>query len=829
MIVYFADRTFNILGMATSTGQGMTIYDDTITQEIGTGGANFSASLSYDSENRKHVEACTKEGNYILYKDERIETYFTIINSEIESGENKEVYIYAEEAGLDLLNEVALPYEAPSAQPISFYINMWGAGDTGFEIGINEVSSLTRKLKWEGEDTLMKRLLSIATQFDNSEIGFSFKVKELTVTNKYINIYKKIGEDDGVTVRMDRDVSKIVTKKSIENLATALYVTGGTPENSEEPITLNGFTYDDGRFFNQGPWLKDRESVKVWSRYLAKSETGDGTGHIMGTYSYDTLSQSELCNRAISHLKKVCEPEVNYEVDIALLPKNVKIGDRINVVDREGELYLSARVLKLEYSNSDYTGKATLGEYLIKSSGISQTVQSLANQFAAIAKDRIRYTWTAYADDASGTNITLYPDGKTYMGIANNRKSYDPDISNPSIYKWSLIKGASGIILSATAPTDPEVGQLWQTATGEPIKRWDGESWVIHYLSVENLDVQTLSAITANLGIVTAATIKNKDETFIMDTDKKEIVSIVDRSPDDGRDIEGALFKNGMITAYVDNYHPEGGSYNYAASLSGVGLKATSYPEGPDYAILQPIPGGGMFFRSNAYNMNIVDEIISAQVGVWKDRYTNAGQIIFDCESSSAIQRGGFSVPFKGKLQGNISPTGSEVWVKGHYYLQNKVLVTGFVFNNAGTLVVERDGNLYAGNISSSAYAASPPYAPSTTAKITWRQMSETTHTHDERYFTETEMKSKIKSGSINVNFPAGNGSSTWGSTSATINFGGTEFSRVPNVMVSVRTTSAAYNQVAVNTATTTNCTINCRRLDSPAATLTVDWIAVAM
>lgn len=64
-------------------------------------------------------------------------------------------------------------------------------------------------------------------------------------------------------------------------------------------------------------------------------------------------------------------------------------------------------------------------------------------------------------------------------------------------------KGDSGIIVSSIAPSSPTVGQLWQTASGQPIKRWNGSSWVLHYISVDNLDVATLSAITANIGTLT--------------------------------------------------------------------------------------------------------------------------------------------------------------------------------------------------------------------------------------------------------------------------------------------------------------------------------------
>ena len=80
--------------------------------------------------------------------------------------------------------------------------------------------------------------------------------------------------------------------------------------------------------------------------------------------------------------------------------------------------------------------------------------------------------------------------------------------------------GKDAIIISSTAPASPKTGQLWQTASGEPIKRWDGSKWVLHYISVENLDVQKLSAIAADLGTVTAGVIKNKDETVNFDVER---------------------------------------------------------------------------------------------------------------------------------------------------------------------------------------------------------------------------------------------------------------------------------------------------------------------
>lgn len=106
--------------------------------------------------------------------------------------------------------------------------------------------------------------------------------------------------------------------------------------------------------------------------------------------------------------------------------------------------------------------------------------------------------------------------------------------------------GESGIIVSPTAPENPKVGQLWQTASGEPIKRWDGSRWVLHYVSVENLDVQMLSAITANLGTVTAGLIKSLDGHFFIQVNTGEIYSEDENGINSSAISKGVFVANGM-------------------------------------------------------------------------------------------------------------------------------------------------------------------------------------------------------------------------------------------------------------------------------------------
>lgn len=53
------------------------------------------------------------------------------------------------------------------------------------------------------------------------------------------------------------------------------------------------------------------------------------------------------------------------------------------------------------------------------------------------------YTWIRYADDTNGKNMSQYPDGKSYLGIASNQKSAT-ESNNPQDYKWSKIEGEKG-------------------------------------------------------------------------------------------------------------------------------------------------------------------------------------------------------------------------------------------------------------------------------------------------------------------------------------------------------------------------------------------------
>ena len=188
MILYFADRLMNIIGTAsTSLPKGIVITNDAKTEDVDSGASAFECELSFDKSNRAKVEEITEVGNYLLRSDKGENEFYTIIDCEIDT-KQQTVYIYAEDAGLDLLNDIIDPYEANDFYEIGHYVERT-ASDAGWEIGVNELEGITRKLKFADEQTGTARLLSIAKEFNDCEISFSFEVKGLQVAKKLINIY----------------------------------------------------------------------------------------------------------------------------------------------------------------------------------------------------------------------------------------------------------------------------------------------------------------------------------------------------------------------------------------------------------------------------------------------------------------------------------------------------------------------------------------------------------------------------------------------------------------------------------------------------------------
>nr|DAN10703.1 MAG TPA: tail protein [Caudoviricetes sp.] len=446
MILYFADKNFKILGTAsTSLSGGYVITDDTKKEEVETGIATLDCTVAYTDDTRADIESWCRAGNYVLAyygketaADMDIVNLFMITTTEL-SVLDHTIKFESEDSGLDLLNNLAKEYTGTEQMSAADYINKF-LEKTGFRLRNNNVSKNPKKLEWTSTDTVTKRLADIAEKFE-IELTYGFSVKGLTVSDRWVDIADETGRDTKINLYINKEVNNITVKNTIENLATALYATG------KDNLTLIGFTIpeaDKDKYqIDPDGNLVSLEALTKWARVDYSSKDSFSGNLYQKFESSDTASQADLYKMAKEKLDSISDIETNYEVDIADLPPGVGIGDRVNIVDDAGNTYISGRILELETSVTDGTKKATLGEYVIKDSGISELVESLASSFANLSKVRELYTWIAYADTIDGDGFSFSPEGKEYLGTAVNQLTEEAG-TDPAVYKWVKTKGEQG-------------------------------------------------------------------------------------------------------------------------------------------------------------------------------------------------------------------------------------------------------------------------------------------------------------------------------------------------------------------------------------------------
>ena len=449
MIVYFTDRDLSILAHAsTSLPAGYRIREDTTTEEVETGVNTFTCTVSYDSDSRTALEDAVQVGRYVLKQSDTTDSsnvydsLYQILDVETDT-KSQEIRCYAEDAGLDLLNTLCPAVKLNGN--ISYMMRYFLPSD--WTLNLEDTPTNTRTYTWDGESTATERLMSVANLF-GCELYYSFDIDRLQVTRKILNVTKKRGNQTAIPqLRLNFDVDRIYCKQSIADLVTAINVTGGTPENQEVPINLKNYTYsytdpttgDVYKVDKPTGQMRNITAMQRWSSVI------DRDGLWVGSFTFDTTDKAVLAGQARAELQKRSQIAVNYEVDFAVLPDDVKIGDRVNIIDEHGELYLDARLLRIESSVTEEKRVAVIGEYLIRQSGISEKVAQMASDLASAREnDRALAEQLQIVTDTVGSLFTLEVDSDIVLGTAHltarllNGKTDVKTDYDPNWFKWIL-------------------------------------------------------------------------------------------------------------------------------------------------------------------------------------------------------------------------------------------------------------------------------------------------------------------------------------------------------------------------------------------------------
>nr|DAM40313.1 MAG TPA: tail protein [Caudoviricetes sp.] len=382
---------------STDLPQTLPIDDsgDSLGQEISI--TNNSAVGTYDfTTDPRHPDSVyITEGNYIAFRDkygkDRLYTIMSIEGDE-------EWTVHCEDIGLDLINEYAVPWDY-TARSIEDTLSVV-LYDSGWEIGINEVSSYKRATKFEGTtDSQLTRIGDVCNQFD-AECEFAIEMKGAKVTKQVINIYKTLGEDKTQQRFIDNiNLISLSRSGSIEDLITCIRCYGKEDENGNK-LTIADISYDDGRYFSpKGEHrIYDREARNKWSRFRAYDYEGQGEfdGYIVGTFEYDTDDANELLNRGLTELKSRNDVKVTYEA--SLYDLRADIGDTVQIADNrfQEKVYLSARIqsVRNHYTVSGQDS-GVLANYKILTSNptsqVTQIMEQLKDQIVSVKSTEITY------------------------------------------------------------------------------------------------------------------------------------------------------------------------------------------------------------------------------------------------------------------------------------------------------------------------------------------------------------------------------------------------------------------------------------------------------
>jgi phage minor structural protein, N-terminal domain protein len=376
----------------------LNFYNDTWTRSLQTGSSTFEFTIF-----KKAIKSDTPTQKAHSYLNERAWVSFkyhgkSFIFNVMQVEENEQtIKCYCENLNLELINEVANPYKATKAMSFAEYCEAMDLLNyTHLVIGINEVSDNKRTLEWEGQETKLARLLSLAKRFD-AEIEFDTQLNaDSTIKRFAINIYRENDDThqgvgrirNDISLKYGKNVTSITRRVDKTGLFNSIRPTGkrrvknGSGEEVEEVVTIQGLDewkkYNkDGicEFYQLGSHLVAPISMQLYPSTFTHS-TGELDQYIRKDFSYDTDNPKELRRLAYNELKKHCYPAITYEIDGFV---DVEIGDTVKIHDEGFNplLIVQARVSEQKISFSNPTNnKTTFANFKALENQLSDGIQA---------------------------------------------------------------------------------------------------------------------------------------------------------------------------------------------------------------------------------------------------------------------------------------------------------------------------------------------------------------------------------------------------------------------------------------------------------------------
>ncbi|HEV1172821.1 TPA: phage tail protein, partial [Streptococcus pneumoniae] len=246
MLLTIHDANLQKVAFIDNEKQGtLNYYDDTWTRSLATGSSTFEFTVF-----KKAVKSDLPLAKAYHHLNEHAFVSFKykgksfVFNIMIVEENEQTIKCYCENLNLELINELANPYKSNKAMTFKEYCEAMDLLNyTHLSIGINEISDYKRTLEWEGQETKLARLLSLAKRFD-AEIEFDTQLNADSTIKKFsVNVYHENDDNhqgvgrvrNDVIVKYGKNIHSITRKVDKTGIFNTIRPTGKMPTVEEEP------------------------------------------------------------------------------------------------------------------------------------------------------------------------------------------------------------------------------------------------------------------------------------------------------------------------------------------------------------------------------------------------------------------------------------------------------------------------------------------------------------------------------------------------------------------------------------------------------------------
>ena len=397
MLLTIHDANLQKIGFIDNEKQEtLNFYDDAWTRNLETASSTFEFTVSKkellsDTANQPLYNQLN-ERSFISFKHTGQTYLFNIMKVE----ENERwVRCYCENLNLELINEYTNAYKADKAMSFAEYLNAFDIPQFAMvTLGVNEVSDQKKTLEWEGQDTKLARLLSLANKF-NAEVEFVTRLNDdSSIKQLVLNVYHQADDSHTGVGRIRSDI-RLTFEKNIKSMTrkvdkTEIYTmivpygkAKEQPENGPEVrVYINGLPAWEEKndkgiviFKQEGNCLYAPHAANLYPSTFGAS-TQDNKW-IRKDLEVDSDDPKVIRAAGIANLRKNAYPAITYEVDGFV---DVEIGDTITIHDKGfvPSLDVRARAIeqKISFSNpaNNTTAFGNFKELENRTSGDLRTV-----------------------------------------------------------------------------------------------------------------------------------------------------------------------------------------------------------------------------------------------------------------------------------------------------------------------------------------------------------------------------------------------------------------------------------------------------------------------